>query len=161
MTLRARPPKHKHVYRLHKIVDGLQSNLAHKPCILDWQLCSSYPYGRAKLVYLLVKTCLQRRRRKQSRICKRKNCREAIGLIFRLFIEVNPPKSTLVYLACVFSDLMIICIKPAIILHADCQSYVLCTYREKRGLTYILHSTESSWLQKGQRNLVAKNTFFW
>ena len=81
-------------------------------------------------------------------------------MIFRLFIEVNPPKSTLVYLACVFSDLMIICIKPAIILHADCQSYVLCTYREKRDLTYILHSTESSWLQKGQRNLVAKNTFF-
>ena len=57
-------------------------------------------------------------------------------MIFRLFIEVNPLKVNTVYLACVFSDLMIICIKPVIILHADCQSYVLCTYRE-RDLTYI------------------------
>ena len=33
-------------------------------------------------------------------------------------------------------------------------------YIDKIIFTYILHSTEPSWLQKGQRNFVAKNTFF-
>jgi hypothetical protein len=36
----------------------------------------------------------------------------------------------------------------------SCKQKIICTY------TYILHSTVSSWLQKGHRNFVDKNTFF-
>ena len=41
-----------------------------------------------------------------------------------------------------------------------CENIYIDIYRYKIIFTYILHSTEPSWLQKGQRNFVAKNTFF-